>query len=157
MKKANETLKALSIIQPWAECILNYGKNIENRSWDTKYRGFVAVHSSGKSDKSRFEDCEDEYRLRITPEDVDFGAIIGFAEIVDVVTSRTLSRSTKKWFQGDYGFHLKNIIKLKKPVKAKGALGFWKISGKLRKKVLSELSPTQRKKILKNLLRKVED
>ena len=40
--------KGLSIIQPWAAAIAFAGKDIENRSWRTHYRGPLAIHASGK-------------------------------------------------------------------------------------------------------------
>jgi ASCH domain len=40
-------MKALSIQQPWAWAIIYAGKNIENRTWNTHFRGTFAVHASG--------------------------------------------------------------------------------------------------------------
>jgi hypothetical protein len=38
-------VKALTIRQPWAWAIIYAGKNIENRSWNTKLRGTIAIHA----------------------------------------------------------------------------------------------------------------
>lgn len=143
-------LRTLSIAQPWAECIVSKGKNIENRNWNTKMRGFIAIHASAAYHAVRFNYCYDDYRLKIDPDKVDFGAIVGFAEIVDVVTKKELSAKTKKWFQGEYGFVLKNVIKLQQPIPMKGSLGFWKLKGSALKKCLEQLSASQRKMILNN-------
>jgi len=151
VKKAKlKELRSLSIAQPWAECIVSKGKNIENRSWDTRIRGYIAIHASGSYSPVRFEYCYEDYRIKIDPDAVYYGAIVGFAEIVDVVTKKELTSKTKKWFQGDYGFVLKNVIKLKNPVPVKGGLSFWKLKGATLKKCLDQLSATQRKKILMN-------
>lgn len=40
-------MKAISIKQPWASLIAHGIKNIENRTWATKYRGKVLIHASG--------------------------------------------------------------------------------------------------------------
>ena len=37
---------AISIRQPWASLILKCGKDIENRSWPTKFRGRILVHAA---------------------------------------------------------------------------------------------------------------
>jgi hypothetical protein len=37
---------ALSLHRPWSELILRCGKNIENRSWRTAYRGPLLIHSA---------------------------------------------------------------------------------------------------------------
>lgn len=39
-------MKAISIWQPWAWAILTCGKDVENRSWETKYRGSLLIHAS---------------------------------------------------------------------------------------------------------------
>lgn len=39
----------LTVKQPWAWLIFN-GKDVENRTWYTKVRGKVCIHSSAKLD-----------------------------------------------------------------------------------------------------------
>jgi hypothetical protein len=39
-------VKVLSIRQPWAWAILEAGKRVENRSWNTKFRGEFLIHVS---------------------------------------------------------------------------------------------------------------
>jgi hypothetical protein len=39
-------MKALSIHQPWAWAILHAGKRVENRTWQTHYRGPLLIHAS---------------------------------------------------------------------------------------------------------------
>ncbi len=46
--------KAISVRQPWAEAIIRGGKNVENRSWMTKYRGLIAIHAGMATDDSVF-------------------------------------------------------------------------------------------------------
>ena len=40
-----QKMPALSIRQPWAWAILHAGKDIENRSWRTAFRGEVLIHA----------------------------------------------------------------------------------------------------------------
>ena len=139
--------RALSIIQPWAECIIFHGKNVENRSWSTEKRGYIAIHASAKVDKNRYEQVHDNYGLKLNPDESSFGCIIGFVKIVDVVDKNTISRKTKKWFMGDYGFVLDDIIILKEPVPVKGFLNFWKIPPTVLKKCMNQLSKNDLKKL----------
>lgn len=37
--------KALTVRNPWAWAIINAGKDVENRSWQTEYRGQVFIHA----------------------------------------------------------------------------------------------------------------
>ncbi len=152
MQKIKE-LKALSICQPWAECIVSKGKNVENRDWNTRYRGYFAIHASKAYNPKRFAYLKD-YRIRLEREDVAYGAIVGFAELVEVISDDEVSRGTQRWFQGDFGFVLKNVIRLKRPIPAKGALSFWKLSGRELKAALDQLSAAQKKKVAKKPLEK---
>lgn len=40
------TTKAISLWQPWASLIVWGEKRYETRSWDTRYRGLVAIHAA---------------------------------------------------------------------------------------------------------------
>ncbi len=95
-------MKALSIRQPWAWLIVHGGKDIENRKWNTKYRGRFWVHASKTVDT----DAMVKYRDVIPKiSDLKFGGIIGSVELVDVVT-----QSDSKWWIGPKGFVLKNPL-----------------------------------------------
>lgn len=43
-------MKVLSIRQPWAWLIMTGLKDIENRTWNTDFRGRFAIHASKKFD-----------------------------------------------------------------------------------------------------------
>lgn len=132
--------KALSIRQPWAWAIMNAGKDIENRSWPTKFRGPVCIHASLYADPKNREwdacmgvldsihgaftmrELVDQQGRRSSAEhsaEAARGGIIGVAEIVDCVEA-----SDSPWFFGRYGFVLRNA----RPVEffpVKGALQFF--------------------------------
>jgi hypothetical protein len=145
-------MKALSICQPWATCIATKGKNVENRSWGTRQRGYIAIHASAAKDMKRFEYCQEAYGIRLDPAELPFGAVLAFAELVNVVTEDTLTRSTRKWFSGEFGLVLSNVLPLRRPVGAKGALGFWDLKGKELAACLAQLSVRHRHLVLKNRL-----
>ena len=123
---------ALSIRQPWAWAIINAGKDIENRSWPTKQRGLICIHADkGMTNREWYDAAFFMFRsFGIVPpgtnanshansEMLDRVGIIGTAEILDCVEA-----SESPWFQGRYGFVLRNV----QPVDfipVKGALGFF--------------------------------
>jgi len=104
-------VKILSIRQPWAYLITQGSKDIENRSWSTKYRGPFLVHASLTVDR---EGC---LKHRWDPAKRESGGVVGIADIVDCVTEHP-----SKWFEGPYGFVLKNRRALPF-VKWRGGLG----------------------------------
>lgn len=122
-------MKALSIRQPWAWLIINGGKDIENRSWKTNFRGRVLVHAAKGMTLAEYEDASLRVAMAINPriqipafEVLARGGIIGSVEIVDCV-----QKSDSPWFMGPYGFVLCNREPLHfQPLK--GALGFFNVS-----------------------------
>jgi len=54
-------LKAITILQPWASLIACGAKQIETRSWATKYRGQLAIHA-GKQKSGSKGDLQYTYR-----------------------------------------------------------------------------------------------
>jgi len=135
-------MKAISIRQPWASLILVAGKDIENRTWSTRYRGPVLIHASKGMTCAEHEDAIEFAvdAIRADPlnagktktrtlrelgfvfDDLQRGGIVGRAEIVDCVES-----SDSPWFVGPFGFVLRNVEPL--PFRPyKGALGFFEVA-----------------------------
>lgn len=102
-------MKALSIRQPWADNIIKHGKDIENRTWRTHYRGPIMIHAA-----ARMDDGFGKHP------DIKMGGIVGWCDIVDCVTE-----SESEWFNGPYGFVLANVHPLPF-IPCKGALSFFK-------------------------------
>ena len=127
---------ALSIRQPWAWAIINAGKDIENRSWQTPIRGPVCIHAAKGDTRAEFDEFVDFARALFrrgnwtgdfVPERKAFsrGGIVGVATITDCV-----SASPSPWFFGPWGFVLADVRPIPfTPVK--GALGFFDWRAKL--------------------------
>ncbi len=118
------TIKVLTIRQPWAWLIVNGHKDVENRSWDTKFRGRFMVHAAVGIDPD-FEAVRlkaARMGIEIPPrERIDRGGIVGAVELVETVTE-----SESPWWEGPVGFVLRAAKKL--PFEAmKGRLGWWSV------------------------------
>ncbi len=115
-------MKVLSLRQPYASWVIQGKKTIELRSWNTKYRGELFIHASGKHST------------------LPTGAILGSVELIGVkeyADEKQFLKDKDKHLAGDswnlpfakkpfkYGFILKNPKPLKKPIKTKGKLGIW--------------------------------
>ncbi|QDT02214.1 ASCH domain protein [Rubripirellula lacrimiformis] len=76
-------IRCLSVRQPWAWGICAGIKTVENRTWTTQHRGRIAIHASTSAQvvnairKTTGSDS-------VHRDAFNFGAIIGFADIVDV-------------------------------------------------------------------------
>ena len=129
--------RVLSIQQPWAWAVARGRKKIENRSWTTPHRGDVYIHASTKLDRDALKWLASTAGVR-PPKEFTFSAIIAVATIADVVTGRD-ARKFKLWFFGPYGFVLKNIRSLRRPVRTKGRLGLFRASPSLTRAVKRQL------------------
>ncbi len=123
-------LPALSIRQPWAWLIVNGGKNIENRSWQTHFRGWFLIHAAKGLTTAEYDDvCE--YLCHIEKEDVlerlpdqkqlQRGGIVGMAKLGNCVRG-----SDSPWFCGEWGFVLDEVKSLDF-LPCKGSLGFFRL------------------------------
>lgn len=109
-------MKIISIRQPWASLIASGLKDVENRTWPTRYRGPVLIHASQRADDLTSDDIERRFGVRL-PAELPLGGIVGIAEIVDCVRPHA-----SKWYApGHYAFVLTNSRSLPF-VKWKGAL-----------------------------------
>ena len=120
-------MKALSVRQPFADNIIFHGKDIENRTWRTTFRGTVAIHAGMKFHD--YADLSAEEKKQMVR-----GAIIGVVEVVDCV-----DKYISKWFEGPIGFVLKNPRPLKKPIPCKGKLNFWDVPPIIEKEIKRQL------------------
>jgi hypothetical protein len=129
---------AISVRQPWAWLILHAGKDIENRSWPTQVRGRVLVHAAKGLTMEEWIGAWEFARQAVQVhgmsaqelvgkvkglnyDNIERGGIVGSVEIVNCV-----SLSVSPWFEGPWGFVLRNP----QPVPfwpCRGALGFFQV------------------------------
>ena len=84
-------MKVITVRQPWAYAIIHMGKDIENRTWNTGYRGPLLIHAASTMRRSEY-DCftrfiRSEFRRKqiLPPTRLPMGGIVGMVELVDVV------------------------------------------------------------------------
>ena len=79
------SMKALSIRQPWAWLIVNGYKDIENRTWSTDFRGRIYLHAGKRVKTGDFPEQRDYIRESglILPEEPPLRAMVGEVTITD--------------------------------------------------------------------------
>lgn len=136
-------MKALSIRQPYAWLIAKGIKGVENRSWETKYRGRVYIHAGAKFDKDALHNwrlkSKDNGGLITLEQGIAImylsmlwtqGAIIGEADIVDCkfLFGEENDNLYSPWHEtGMYGFILANPVSYETPIPCKGQLGLFNV------------------------------
>jgi hypothetical protein len=112
--------KVLSVRQPWAELIIAGIKPVENRNWRVEYRGTILIHAS----QHRNVGLVREHGL--DPDHLDFGAIIGSVELIDIVGDHP-----SKYFVGPLAWVLANPRRVL-PVPMAGKLSLYNATLKLK-------------------------
>lgn len=124
-------MKALTILQPWAEMIARGVKPVENRSWPTSYRGPLAIHT-GKShtwlESENALEWPSVYGVALPQVgELTFGAIVAIAELVDCVRPDKLppELAGNPWACGPFCWILANVRRLDTPFPCKGMQSLW--------------------------------
>ncbi|MEV5033643.1 hypothetical protein MRBLMC3_002880 [Sphingobium sp. LMC3-1-1.1] len=104
-------IKALSIKQPYPHHIFHDGKDVENRDWSTRGRGWFIIHAGVSKSELDMDDPAEAAMPR--------GGVVGMARIVDCVTEMD-----SRWFFGRYGFVLRDAFPLPL-VACRGKLSFF--------------------------------
>lgn len=115
-------MKVIVVRQPWAWLIVNGFKDIENRSWMTRYRGTLLIQASANLPPkwALEESCLFARRRGVKlPDEFEKGGIVGMVELEDCVT-----RSRSKWFEGPVGWVLSKPTKIPL-IPLKGQLGLF--------------------------------
>jgi len=126
-------MRAISVRQPWAWLIVQGYKDVENRTWATRYRGPIFIHAGKQLDweglawvektwaviggklRTRYGFYWPRQRIIDLPREFPLGGIVGIAEIVDCVRE-----SRSPWFKGPWGIVLANAREV----------GFWACPGR---------------------------
>lgn len=124
-------MKALSIWQPWASCITSEIKEIETRSWPTKYRGPLLIHAA----KHKVSELDWPPSVRFCFSlPLTYGAIIGIAELADCRETYELvfGISDQEFQLGDYsdgryGWQLRNVREFEVPIPYRGRQGLFEV------------------------------
>lgn len=133
-------VKVITVKQPWAHLIVENIKDVENRTWKTKHRGEIYIHTS----KNAFDSWSLNYiknmdgllyqyiidyfgikNSKITKHQEQFGSIIGKTNIIDVIDD-----SNSIWAMKDSShWILKDSERIDNPIPCNGQLNVWNFSG----------------------------
>jgi hypothetical protein len=132
-------MKCITLTQPWASLVAIGAKRIETRSWQTYYRGPLAIHAA-----KGFPGWAKDF-TQIPPVSVLFGmdyeyprgAVIATCRLVvclstdrswrpsDAALLTDQERKFGDYSEGRFGWILADIKPLAVPDPCKGALGLW--------------------------------
>ena len=115
---------ALSIRQPWAHLIVTGQKDVENRTWSTKFRGPFAIHASKTFDREGYDWVRYNFPEIEMPLVGGYrtGGVVGVATITKCVDE--WDEVASPWFFGPMGFVLADAREIDF-IQCPGKLGFF--------------------------------
>jgi hypothetical protein len=120
--RRSESMKCLSLTQPWAWAVCAALKDVENRKWHTHYRGEILIHASKGYDKIGELVLRENGIIPPSSLELNYGGIQGKTIITDCVRVHT-----SKWFFGPWGFVLNGSMMFKEFIPWPGRLGLFEI------------------------------
>lgn len=130
-------IPALSISRPWTTAILRHGKNVENRSWQTNYRGPIYLHAAKSWDPAAapFDiavnrlSLSEGMRLAIDEPSRHPTGIVAVARLTGICSVWPDGRGPcdcGAWAaRGQYHWQLAGVVALPEPVPCRGFQGLW--------------------------------
>lgn len=134
--------RAITVQQPWAWAITYAGKDIENRTQGTRYRGLLAIHAGLRFSARGSHDpriLASATRLSVPEVDrrqLPMGAIIAVAELVDCHPDADCCRPWGESAYREAGGRLRTAVHhlvledvrpVYNPVPCRGWLGLWRV------------------------------
>lgn len=154
------TIKALTLHQPWASLIAWEDKKFETRSWETPYRGLLAIHAGKTLDLEMYhsdaiqtllqpyydmglcKDAEDAKKL------FPLGGFVAMSWLLDCLKTEDLRKSQtymhREWVRersfgnfsaGRYAWHLGHTVSITNKIAARGYQGLWTPKGPVRERL----------------------
>lgn len=129
-------MRCISVRQPWAYLILEGGKNVENRTWRTGYRGPLLIHASrqwashepgSRRQADMVSAIRIEGKLVQWPPNLPRGAIVGMVELVGYA-----SRVDNPWAEpGMCYWLLEDPLPFPEPIPYRGKQGLFRVLDEL--------------------------
>jgi hypothetical protein len=135
-------MKALTLTQPWASLVAIGAKQVETRSWSTRYRGLLAIHAAKMFTEDDFDlikmppfcnamesilDLTNERKVYGLP----LGCVIAICELVEITPIGKVfyisdqERAFGNYTPGRWAWILDDAVMLPKPLPARGMQGLW--------------------------------
>jgi hypothetical protein len=138
----------LTLHRPWSWAMVHGSKRIENRSWPPPadlIGGYIALHA-GKT-----WDYEGAAKVITVHPEMPRSAgehplgVIGVARLAGVVQDAgEVTAEQQRWFFGEFGWVLADVVALPKPVPCRGFQGLWPLPVDVLARVRAKYSEARR-------------
>jgi hypothetical protein len=133
-----ESMRALTLTQPWATLVALGAKRYETRSWWTAHRGPLAIHAAkGFPREARALCYEEPFKTALggrAPADLPLGAVVAAVTAEGCVSTGDLDFwppireiAFGNWNDGRWAWALDNLVPMATPIPCRGTLGLWRV------------------------------
>ena len=118
-------MKALTIWQPYASCIADGRKRFETRSWETDYRGLIAIHAAKRWQSEQQETLTsliDRFPATFgdyAETDLSFGEMLCICRLVSIQKTENIrstltdeERAAGDYADGRFAWELEHVMTL---------------------------------------------
>lgn len=147
-------IKCLTLTQPYASLVAFGSKKFETRSWRTRYRGPLAIHSALKFPEDERLLCRNNIIFRqgvrgCLPEDLPLGRLLALVDLTEIYNAETAINKELvvrdeilfgNYNYGRFAFKLENVREIQEVIQVKGSLGLWNLSPALVEQVSAYLA-----------------
>ena len=137
--RSMNTLKALTLWQPWGELILTEAKRFETRSWSTNHRGPLLIHAAKRFKREEREWSDFLHAASWSDHDAEtmpLGSLIGVCRLTEVYPSgHPVLREVMTSYEGEFGdftpgryaWALEDVQRFEEPIPWRGQQGLWNV------------------------------
>lgn len=148
----NDSIRGLTLTQPWASLVALGHKTCETRSWFTYYRCDLAIHAAKTfpPDAQLFaRRCYRDGLLKVGPDELPRGAILCVVRLTCCESTHITrarpdftdqERQLGNFDDGRWAWWLQNLRKLSIMQECKGSLGLWALPDFTRRRIELDLS-----------------
>ncbi len=115
-----DKLPAISVRQPYTSMIMFMLKDIEFRSWNSKYRGPMLIHASNSLPADHI--ARVEYDIGCSQGNLEMyfkGCYVGIADIIDVIVYNEEDKELE--LKREFAFLIGNVVPFEDVIPGKGA------------------------------------
>ena len=137
-------MRVLTVRPPYSDAIARLGKDVENRSWSTKYRGPIAIHAGRSVDQVGVAVVEGIAGVSL-PQKLSGGHVVAIADLVDVHTPADCwvrgRGGCSRWAEsGAYHWVLADVRPLRDPFGLQGSLGLRRLPADFEREILRRVA-----------------
>lgn len=125
-------IPCISVRQPWAWLLVNGVKKVENRTWETSYRGPLLIHASRTTVDLIRTNCSELFADMPPADMLPLGCLVGMVHLAECITLKDAQRRRDlagqgRFIEGPFCWIMNKPRPMFKPISFIGRLGLFRV------------------------------